>query len=42
MLAHDELYTCEASLIPPEQFVLGTSVSPIDMTVNMSNVLINV
>ena len=32
MLAHDELGTCEASLVPPEQFVLSISVSPIDMT----------
>ena len=30
MLAHDELHTCRASLVPPEQLVLSI---PIDMTV---------
>ena len=34
MLAHDELGTCEASLVPPEQIVFSMPISPVDMTVS--------
>ena len=32
MLARDELGTCQASLVPPGQFVLSIPISPVDMT----------
>ena len=41
MITHDELGTCEASLVPPEQFVLSIPVSPIDMS-NIGNGLLRV